>query len=360
MCVPSEKQYTRCEQYTEYQKVNTGRENTVMSRVGQGNAAAGPTWISIERIILCSLKQFSPETHIKSPITNLTFITQITRYIDDNNIIKIFPKGTSPDTITTNMNKFFQSWEGLLISTGGKLSMEKCVPYAWEWRNVKGKRKIINKKVKICTETENIQIKQKQITEATKYLGIHMCPENTYKKEFETHKDEEKQFVKYIQQETLTQPEAWTTLHAIWNPKVRYYAPIVIFTDEHWEEIQKTIINAILPKLRINRKTPRDVIYGVSTYGGMGIMKYKDMQEVEMLKMIVTNMNEEEKWERLLQITLEHLYIAAGREIGILTDSPPIYLPTPPVGNASMETHLQSTTANKNIRMPRNKNTTCA
>jgi hypothetical protein len=44
------------------------------------------------------------------------------------------------------------------------------------------------------------------------------------------------------------------------------------------KEIQKPPVNAILPKMGINRNTKREVVFGTTKYGGLGLTYLSEVQ----------------------------------------------------------------------------------
>ena len=56
-----------------------------------------------------------------------------------------------------------------------------------------------------------------------------------------------------------------------------------MFTENDCDSIQKPIFNALIAKMGFNRKTPRDVIYGLILYGGLDLIYLREEIFVEHL-----------------------------------------------------------------------------
>jgi hypothetical protein len=65
------------------------------------------------------------------------------------------------------------------------------------------------------------------------------------------------------------------------RPAMEYPLLITTFTKAQLEKIQQPFINLLLPKIGLNRHTPRAVIYGRWFRGGLGIVKLEEQQIVK-------------------------------------------------------------------------------
>jgi hypothetical protein len=60
-----------------------------------------------------------------------------------------------------------------------------------------------------------------------------------------------------------------------------------MLSSEDCRYIQVPALAALLPKLHLNRHTPRAVLFGSSNYGGMGIEDYFIDQRYHQLKFLI-------------------------------------------------------------------------
>jgi hypothetical protein len=72
--------------------------------------------------------------------------------------------------------------------------------------------------------------------------------------------------------------ESGMAYNAFYMPSVGYGTPAVTLTKQDFEEIQKPVLNAILPKMGIARSALRAVIFGTAQFGEMGISNLAVMQ----------------------------------------------------------------------------------
>jgi hypothetical protein len=67
-------------------------------------------------------------------------------------------------------------------------------------------------------------------------------------------------------------------------PKLTFPLMAMTFTELQCNRIQSPAINALLPKLHLNRKTARSIIHGPTLYGGMNLPHLFTSQGFHQLK----------------------------------------------------------------------------
>ena len=143
------------------------------------------------------------------------------------------------------------------------------------WKNRKGRlvprdTSDINEKIQIEDHKGiKTKIKKMNIEETNKGLGFFINPLGKQTEEFKNKVVQAKQCDTQINQTRLTQYEAWITYLTQVLPKVTYPFVATRFTIKQLHRLAVIIDNVILPKMKINRKTPRAVVYGPKEYGGI-------------------------------------------------------------------------------------------
>ena len=94
----------------------------VWSGVGQGSAAAGPAWLSIESFMLQYLRSKSKGACFSCPKNIDKLYVNTIGYIDDNNLVI----NTENDSIQQEANIALRAWNDALKFSGGALSNDKC------------------------------------------------------------------------------------------------------------------------------------------------------------------------------------------------------------------------------------------
>jgi hypothetical protein len=74
-----------------------------------------------------------------------------------------------------------------------------------------------------------------------------------------------------IQSSSMWKGEYGLTYNSLYLPSLGYGTPATTTTQQECYNIQKRVVNAILPKMEIIRKAPMGVVFGTYQYGGLGL-----------------------------------------------------------------------------------------
>jgi hypothetical protein len=85
------------------------------------------------------------------------------------------------------------------------------------------------------------------------------------------------------------------------------------------KEIQKTPVNAILPKMGINRNTKREVLFGTTKYGGLGLTHVAAVQGYGQLQYLLGHLRSDDTSGTLHQMLMEFIQLECGIEQEILS-----------------------------------------
>jgi hypothetical protein len=84
------------------------------------------------------------------------------------------------------------------------------------------------------------------------------------------------------------------------------------------EEIQRPVVNAILPKMGINRNTTRSVVLGTSKYGGLGLDHLAAVQGFGQLQYLIGSLRTQDTTDDPYQMLLEYTQLECGTATLIL------------------------------------------
>jgi hypothetical protein len=59
--------------------------------------------------------------------------------------------------------------------------------------------------------------------------------------------------------------------NSFYLPSIGYGTPVTTLSQQECYDIQKPVVNAILPKMGIHRKAHRSVVFGTAQFGGLGL-----------------------------------------------------------------------------------------
>jgi folate-dependent tRNA-U54 methylase TrmFO/GidA len=85
------------------------------------------------------------------------------------------------------------------------------------------------------------------------------------------------------------------------------------------KEIQKPPVNAVLPKMGINRNTKREVVFGTTKCRGLGLTHLAAVQGYLKLQYILRNLRSDDTSGTLYQILMEFTQLECGMEQEILS-----------------------------------------
>jgi hypothetical protein len=78
------------------------------------------------------------------------------------------------------------------------------------------------------------------------------------------------------------------------------------------KEIQKPPVNAILPKMGINRNTKREVVFGTTKYGGLGLAHLVAVQGYGQLQYLLGHFMSDDTSGTLYRILMEFTQLECG------------------------------------------------
>ena len=330
-------------------KANIGtKKKHVLHGIGQGNGGGPAMWISHLTVMFLALSSVCHGL-VLSCVEQIKTVTTVgTGYVDDVTLGLSVPRDQkqNENTVYKYIKQMSQLWEKLLFITGGRLELSKCfwVPITWRWRQ--GKPSMITKhkgrKELFLKESETkklVRIPRQGGMEVAKRLGINSSCDGRWSREFLNWITFSKNFGNKLRCSQVGRTAGQLAYQSIWIAKFRYSAPAVGFTKSQLKKIQQTIISPCLSQAGYCNKIPRAVVYGPSTYGGMGWDNIQVLSLVEKLKFLIGSIRLQDTVGRMFLIQLSWIQIFAGISTPILMETKQItYIPTGWL--ADLHTHL--------------------
>jgi hypothetical protein len=88
--------------------------------------------------------------------------------------------------------------------------------------------------------------------------------------------------------------------------------PATTLTKEECEDIQRPVVNAILPKMGIARSAPRKVVFGTKQYGGLGLTHLAVFQGNIRLQYLLGNLRCGDTTGELMHMLLKYTQLECG------------------------------------------------
>jgi hypothetical protein len=89
-------------------------------------------------------------------------------------------------------------------------------------------------------------------------------------------------------------------------PSLGYGTPTTTHTQQECYDIQKPVVNAILPKMGVSRKSPRGVIFGTAEVGGLGLEHIADYQGHIRLQYLMDSLSGDSTTDKLVRSMLDY------------------------------------------------------
>jgi hypothetical protein len=91
-----------------------------------------------------------------------------------------------------------------------------------------------------------------------------------------------------------------------------YGVPATTLTKEEYEDIQRPVVNDILPKMGILRSAPRKVVFGTKQYGGLGLTHLAALQGNGRLQYFLGHLRCGDTTCEIMQMLLESTQLECG------------------------------------------------
>jgi hypothetical protein len=113
-------------------------------------------------------------------------------------------------------------------------------------------------------------VKRKSPEEGHITLGFQISGDGKCNVQKKAMKEKAILYGEAIRSSTMWRGESSMAYHAFYMPSMGYGTPATTLSMKDCEEIQRPVVNAILPKMGIARTAPRALVLGTTQYGGLG------------------------------------------------------------------------------------------
>jgi hypothetical protein len=164
----------------------------------------------------------------------------------------------------------------ILQVTYGDLAPEKCVWYLISHRWKDDKPRLLQKHsshrgIKIMSISTNTEsgVKRKALNEGHRTLGFFMTRDGTCSAHKKVMTEKASLYATAIQRSSIWKGESGLAYNSFYLPSIVNGTPSTTPTQKEFYNIQKPVVNAILPKMGIIRKAHRSVVFGTAQFGGL-------------------------------------------------------------------------------------------
>jgi hypothetical protein len=155
-------------------------------------------------------------------------------------------------------------------------------------------------------------VKMKSVEEGHRTLGFHMSGDGKCEAHKKVMIDKEILYSNAIRSSTMWRGESAVAYNSFYMPNLGYGVPATTLTKEECEDIQRPVVNAILPKMGIARSAPRKVVFGTKQYGGLGLTHLAALQGKSRLQYLLGHLRCGDTTGELMQMLLEYTQLECG------------------------------------------------
>ena len=294
--------------------------------IGQGGGAGPIAWIAVIDIMLEAYRKLCPGAIAMDPMMLYTICYWLISYVDDNTIVVGFNNETTQKEILVTLENNLGSWRRLLQLTGGDIDVAKSKWCAMRWsycknwgteriessKEFEGKIGMLNKEGSV---EKKVYLGRLEPNKAERVLGIRLPLDGNMKVEFTHRCNQIIEFSKNVADAPLTPRDAWIIYESRYRAITRYPLPVSMFSRKQCHKIQQPFVHAILPKMGINRHTPRAVIYGPRSLGGLELMDLRVEQAAIQWETTRGHLRRLDRAGKGVHITAHDTQVEAGSSI---------------------------------------------
>jgi hypothetical protein len=196
--------------------------HAIYEGLGQGNRAASPSWIQLSAIMVAKFKQLNHGAIINNPISDVIIHSMGALFVDDIDMYTWRELITDTTILWAQTQIKIAHWSNLLNTTRGALKPEKCFWYLLDYTCTDGEwsyANIIPRELLITNpDRSKSPIKQEEVTESKKTLGIYNSPAGGNNRHLEHIKSKAMQSVNRMMNGHLPSHIAWVAYrHQLWS-----------------------------------------------------------------------------------------------------------------------------------------------
>ena len=252
--------------------------------------------------------------HFVSPISKQNTHIVGFAYVDDTDLIQIDMRNIDNDTeeVMRKMQEAIDRWEGGLKTTGGAIVPSKSwvCPIDFSFDH-KGKWKYkpldeINFEFTVKNEfNDTTELKTLDPSTGMNTLGVTLAPDGNNTKAVEELRQKSQKWKDLVDTGYLKGSDVYLALHSTIYKSLQYLLPALTLTEKECRWIASPMLSAGLSGSRINRNFPRDVLFGSTSDGGIGMWNLYNYQCISEISFLIEHINEDNISGELIRCSIE-------------------------------------------------------
>jgi hypothetical protein len=149
-------------------------------------------------------------------------------------------------------------------------------------------------------------VKRKALEEGHRTLGFQISGDGKCNAQKKAMKEKVFLYGEAIRSSTMWRGESGMAYNAFYMPSLGYGIPAATFSKKDCEEIQRPVVNAILPKMGIARTAPKAVVFGTVQCRGLGLTHLAALQGQPRIQYLLVHVRCGDATGRLIKMLLEY------------------------------------------------------
>ena len=294
--------------------------------IGQGGGAGPLAWIAIIDVMLEAYRKLRPGAEALDIMMLYSMCYWMISYVDDNTIVTGFSIESTKEEMLRIIRENLGSWRRLLKLTGGDIDVIKskwCImnwKHSGDWgipsietaKDFQGKVGMTD----IAGGLKNTKyLERLEPSQAERVLGVRLPLDGNMKDEFIFRCKQVRELSRILYNAPIDHRDSWIIYESRYRAMIRYPLPVTMFLARQCHTIQRPFINALLPKLGMNRHTPRVVVYGPKSRGGLELMDLRIEQLAIHWETTRGHMRRQDRAGKGLFITAHDTQIETGSSV---------------------------------------------
>ncbi len=180
--------------------------------------------------------------------------------------------------------------------------------------------------------TTAVQIRQQDITEVHKTLGVYMTPNGDETAQVRALLEKSCRISTLVLTSKFSKMDTIIAYRMMWYPAVGYSLGMTTMSPSQLSKIQQTATQSFLAKMGLNRNYPLAVTFGPIEYGGLALPDLSVEQGIQQLQTFMLHMLHQTGPGKLITICLQTLQVEAGTAIILLQEPTVEFSYLSPVG----------------------------
>jgi hypothetical protein len=161
-------------------------------------------------------------------------------------------------------------------------------------------------------DTSLVQVPRIEATSTYKTLGAFVSPSGNVTEAVHRLKTQSLDYSTHVTGSHFSREDALWSYISYYIPQVGYSIPVLSLSEKECQTIQSPAVQAILPKMHINRNTSRAIVFGPTAYGGLGLPHLYPHSNFKKLTLFLGHLRLQDKTGKLIMIGLSHIQLIVG------------------------------------------------